>query len=426
MTDEELAARFAAQQKNYEERFRAMEAKHTAQEDVPTAPDWADNIKGRYKPQLGGAPQGELPGVSKTESALRGAGQGATLGFLDELAGAIRASGRGIAENVGVQNPLTGEVTQTEASGQSFPEAYRTERDAYRAGDKLAEQNNPATFGGTEMLGGLINAPLAGPINSLKTAAVAGTKLGALFGLGSSEADLTQGDVGGAAADTAKGAAIGLALSPVGYGLTKGGEKIAQKAGDVLFNLRSMFGGEPKINPGRALDALGVRPGSAPNLEMASRLDQKYLPAEKLPPSAFADAAPGAPEALARVGKHPRIQVAESKGIQASKNALRLADETDASSKVVNTLVNIRRGKLPSESLGPVGDAIALVLRRTPRRVAGIDENAARALSDPTIKAELAQIIATGREPLAPDALAALVSRGLTLLGVDNDTQDMQ
>lgn len=391
-----------------------------ADADVPGAPDWASNIKGKYEPTLGQAPKGALPGVSKAESAIRGAGQGATLGFLDELAGGIRAAGRGIAENVGVQDPMTGKVTQTEASGQTFPEAYRTERDAYRKDDKLAEQSNPATFGGAEMLGAIASSPLGGPISSLKSAALAGTKLGAAFGLGSSEADLTEGDVKGAAEDTATGAAVGLVASPIGYGLAKGAEKTAQKAGDVLFNLRSMFGGEPKINPGRALDGLGVKPGSGPNKNIQKLLDQKLLPTEKLPPSAFAEAAPGAPEALARVGKHPRIQVAENKGIQASKNALRLADEMDAPSKVVSTLVNIRRGKLPSESLGPVGDAIALVLRKTPRRLAGIDENMARAVADPAIKAELAKIIAAGRAPLAPDAIAALVSRGSALLGLES------
>jgi hypothetical protein len=243
-----------------------------------------------------------------------------------------------------------------------------------------------------------------------------------LLGLGSSEADLTEGDIGGAAADTAKGAAIGLALSPLGYGIAKGGEKVGQKIGDVAFNLRSMFGGEPRINAGRALDALGVKPGSAPNEGMQRFLDQKVVAPEDMPPSVFTKASPGAPEALARVGKHPRVQVAQNEGIMASKRGLGSVEEQpwNNTPDVVSTLVDMRRGLIPkgSSSMGIVGDAIAQGLKGA-RRLGGIDENMARGITDPAIKAELAQIIAAGREPLAPDALAALVSRGLTLLGAD-------
>lgn len=222
--------------------------------------------------------------------------------------------------------------------------------------------------------------------------------------------------------ESAKSAIAGGAIAGGVHGGLSLTQLLKNKARDVTFNLRSLFGGEPEVMPDRALDALGVKPGSEPNKAIQDILGQKYVKAEKLPPSVLTEASPGAPEALARVSKHPRVQVAENKGLVASKRGLRFADETDAPDRIVSTLVDIRRGKLPTNptSMGIVGDAIASSLK-VARRSAGLDENLARAISDPATKAELLQIIAAGREPnLSADAAKALAARGLALLGVDS------
>lgn len=61
---------------------------------------------------------------------------------------------------------------------------------------------------------------------------------GAAYGLGSSEADLTEGDVGGAAMDAAKGAgtalALGRGLPAVAAPVMKAGGNMLRRAGDVL------------------------------------------------------------------------------------------------------------------------------------------------------------------------------------------------
>lgn len=151
--------------------------------------------------------------VSGAESLARGAGQGLTAGFSDEAGG-------------------VGAALYDLTHGGNPGEAYKTERDAQRAENAQAAQDNPGLYTGGE-LAGMAATTLAtggagaeaGAGKALLTAgqraALADAGWGAAVGFGHSEADT----VGGQLADTAKGAAAGL--------LTGGAVRSLGKAGQV-------------------------------------------------------------------------------------------------------------------------------------------------------------------------------------------------
>lgn len=166
------------------------------------------------------------------ESAGRGALQGASFGFADEIAGAIGAA--------------TSKKTYTEA------------RDESRAAYERAKEENPKAYLAGEVGGGLASAlapgALLGKAAGAGAAAIEGAEAaptigrlalrgaasGAAYGgaqaLGDSTADLTKGDFHGAIADTLRGAAVGGALGavlePAANKLLEGAPKRA--ADDIL------------------------------------------------------------------------------------------------------------------------------------------------------------------------------------------------
>lgn len=163
-----------------------------------------DQIKGGQ--YLDDAATGASPPAkpSWAESLGRGALQGATLGFSDELAGVI--------ESV---------VTD---------KTYEQARDESRSKNKAAQEAHPWLYGGGELAGGAATAlvPGLGAAGGLGKAVATG----AAAGLGSSDADLTKGEFGKAAVDTAVGGAAGLAAHGAGKaigGLVGGAEERADK-----------------------------------------------------------------------------------------------------------------------------------------------------------------------------------------------------
>lgn len=133
---------------------------------------------------------GLQPAWSEGESALAGASQGLTLGYGDELAGAAKAGAQAIGDR----------------SLEGFGEHYRQNRDDAR--DQLAEAQtqNPKSY-----LAGQVGGAL--PLAAVAPAGITGgAAFGALSGLGSSQADLTKGQVGQAVKDTAIGGAVGAAI----------------------------------------------------------------------------------------------------------------------------------------------------------------------------------------------------------------------
>jgi len=144
--------------------------------------------------------------VESTEQALRGARQGLTFGFSDELSG-------------------LGAGAKALLSGEDAGAAYRQARDVERARlDKFSEES-PGASTLSQIGGGLLTgaaparAATQAPtlLRALGKSALVGGGLGAVAGLGAGEGDFEQ-----QAASTGKGALIGAAAGPVVTGLARG------------------------------------------------------------------------------------------------------------------------------------------------------------------------------------------------------------
>jgi hypothetical protein len=161
---------------------------------------------------------------STLEAVARGVKQGVTLGFGDEITGALESA-------------LT---TKT----------YKQARDEARANDEAAKKAHRWGFGIGEVLGGAaIPVPGAG-VAGVAGMAIRGAAVGAASGLGNSEADLTEGNIGGAAKDVAYGAGIGGIL---GAGVGAAGEKIV--GGAEARSAARLAEGEGGGKVAKAIDA---------------------------------------------------------------------------------------------------------------------------------------------------------------------------
>lgn len=172
----------------------------------------------------------------KVAAGLRGAAQGATFGFSDELTGA-------------------GEALLRKLTGDKRPigDLYTKSRDEAREANAAAEMANPKTYTGSE-LGGAFLVPIPGSgmltgaskalvkgaptaIKYIVPGAIHGAAAGGMFGAGTSNADLTKGEVGKFAGDVAKGTATGAGAGTVVAPLAAGASKLlgrgASKAGEV-------------------------------------------------------------------------------------------------------------------------------------------------------------------------------------------------
>lgn len=168
------------------------------------------------------APAAPTPGIG--EAIGRGAIQGATLGFGDELTGAIES--------------ILGSKT------------YAQSRDESRAANRAASEAHPLAYGGAELGAGLVTpVPGLGAAKAgagLAAHALSGAAIGGLAGIGSSEADLTKGDFGGAIHDTVQSALLGGAIGAVGGKL---GQKLGG-AGEASEerSIKALAGGESKTS----------------------------------------------------------------------------------------------------------------------------------------------------------------------------------
>lgn len=144
---------------------------------------------------------------SQLASAGLGAVQGGTLGFADELEGGAKA------------------LVNSPGNKKSLKDLYQQYRDIARQRYEQAQHDNPLSFGGGQVAGGLATALIPGTAlakgASYGAAALQGAALGGASALGSSNADLTKGDIGGAAKDVAIGGALGGALGAATHGITQ-------------------------------------------------------------------------------------------------------------------------------------------------------------------------------------------------------------
>jgi len=162
------------------------------------------------------------PDIGRTAAFGRGAAQGATLGFGDELQGLIQAA-----------LPVPGDAG-------TFAERYRRERDAARAANEAAKQAHPVLYRVGNVAGGaaptlLAPAAKAAQGASLLTRAGVGAlnaaPMGAAFGAGESTAATPGGIATDAALGAAGGAALGAATPVVGGLLKKGAAEAAEGLG---------------------------------------------------------------------------------------------------------------------------------------------------------------------------------------------------
>lgn len=165
--------------------------------------------------------ENKLGTTSEGESLLRGAAQGATFGFADEIAGAYDTA----------KKTAFGDKKFSE-----LPSTYREERDLSRALHEKAAQDNPGLYTAGEIGGGIASSfvPGGAALNAAKGAKL-GTQLikagttGALAGLGSSSADLTKGEVGKALEDTVTGGMTGVTTQGALSGLGKVANTVTPK-----------------------------------------------------------------------------------------------------------------------------------------------------------------------------------------------------
>jgi len=169
-------------------------------------------------------------------AAGRGAVQGATMGFRDELAGA-------------------GSAAVSIFGDESMADAYTRSRDESRQLDQLARQNHPVAYGVGEFGGGIapMLVPGLGPVAGASRLANAGRMA---LGAGINAAGLTDANpltqTSQFATDVGTGVTLGMALGQLtgSVGKTLGkwaqsGEMLqnsALKAGNVLFDVPEEYG----------------------------------------------------------------------------------------------------------------------------------------------------------------------------------------
>lgn len=194
--------------------------------------------------------------VSLAESAIRATGQGLTGGFHDEMAAALKA---------------TAEKGNIPGTDQWWKD-YREERDFIRARMAESQKEHPAVWGGLNFAGALLgagklatvgkaakSADVAQKVSKIKELMSGAGKIaggGALAGLGLSDADLTQGEVGQALEDAKTGAIYGLGTAGVLKGAAKGGHALLTKAPKKL--LASMTGVDEKVTDAYLANPKGI------------------------------------------------------------------------------------------------------------------------------------------------------------------------
>jgi len=219
-------------------------------EDAPKWDDTEDILSGEQSL----SPEEEM---SQLEAAARGAAQGLTFDFGDEIAGAAQAG-----------------VGALQGEEGSIKELYQKYRDDQRKQMEQAAEEHPVTYYGSDIAAGVLPALLTGGATAAASvggslakgagkgalkqaigkAALTGATFGAATGAGTSKSDVTEGDLGQLGIDTLIG---GVAGGITGAGmpiLGKGASKIAGKSKDFVK-------GAVKAIPGTEAIGLGYKAG---------------------------------------------------------------------------------------------------------------------------------------------------------------------
>lgn len=204
-------------------------------------------------------PQGHVKPTSKTESFARGAVQGATLGYADELSGGMEALWE-----------------KAKGNPEEFGNLYGQLRDESRANFNKAKGDNPTTYLGGEVAGGAATLAVPG-MAAAKGAKLAGVmqtsaRAGVAAGVGFSEGE----NVRDVLADGVQGGAIGMAIPAAGAALGYGGKKVIEK-GSRAF-VKEVAPTRIKLNESEILAAaerLGIKvtPGMLDDTGFVQRLE---------------------------------------------------------------------------------------------------------------------------------------------------------
>lgn len=163
---------------------------------------------------------------SQGESALRGGFDTLTLGFAPKASAAIGAG-----------------LVKLADPSSSFAQNYEKGRDYLREQNRAAAEENPLSYFGGGLVGGVLN-PIARGANTIAGAAKSGARVGGLYGAGSSDKGEVGSFGGENVVDTLIGAGLGGAFGAGGQTLIN--KVIAPKLSNLVMS---------KINPKNAIDA---------------------------------------------------------------------------------------------------------------------------------------------------------------------------
>ncbi len=170
--------------------------------------------------------------VGKPEAAVRGVAKGVTLRNADEIAGYVGAEGsspatRGYMIARGIP----------EGDSSRFEETRRAARDKYRAADQAAEEDQPWTSMGAELVGAGVVAPAFGGASTAGKAMLTGGKMGVPYAVGASKREIAD-EPGAVALEGVGGGILGGISGLLGYAgarvLGGTGNKIADFMNDRL------------------------------------------------------------------------------------------------------------------------------------------------------------------------------------------------
>lgn len=206
------------------------------------------------------APEKKESGPSIKETAIRQAGAGFTANFDDEIGGGISALGRlaGV-ENLGSWKPFDEnshlEFSSPTIDTEKLKEAYVKNRDALRADQAADLATNPKTAVAAQIAGTIANPILrkAGTGGKLSGRILGSAGVGGLIGAGDSKADLTKGEIGEFAKDTAKGTALGVGGGALAEGLAAAAPTVAKVAKPIVDKAADTFSNASKYIGKKAL-----------------------------------------------------------------------------------------------------------------------------------------------------------------------------
>lgn len=335
----------------------------------------AQRLGGTYvPPEVVAQREGERSRAATRGTRALGLGVagGVTAGFSDEIYGAVRAAvaagarmgldlastgaGRAMLRRVGgipdsvpesvIDAAISGVEAKTAGSigaelrpglSETFAETYRRGRDEARAADRASSEEAPWTHGIGSLAGSaLLPVAKAGQLlgrgaqlTTQGARAATGIGQGALMGLGRSTADITTGDVGGAAGDAAIGGAIGGAAS-LGLGVLGdvGGRALRRLAENNALRALGLRAGI-----GNKLRSMGIKTGDEGRQYLArGALDAGLIPFASTPESVGRNVSEMMPFVGAAKGQV--IQDAQA----AATAAGRMADFTGAADAAQNAV----------------------------------------------------------------------------------------